>query len=86
MTSRSADDGADDSPVVRGAVTDIAAIEENLDLDENDLSRTTTPATPDALEPERTETAAAVEKPYSAFGEGKKWFIVTLAAVGATTS
>lgn len=84
MTRDSAD-GANDGDrehVSRVPITDLAAVEENLDLDENDLSRATTPVT----SPQRTETTTTVERPYSAFGEGKKWFIVTLAAVGATTS
>lgn len=83
MATHSDEDASDDVAMVRGAMTATAALEENIDLDANDLSRTTTPTTP-ALDP--AQTAATAERPYSAFSEGQKWFIITLAAVGATTS
>lgn len=88
MTTDSASGAHDDEEgtLPRVPITPLAAVEENLDLDENDLSRTTTPVDPEAPTPERSETATTVERKYSAFGEGKKWFIVTLAAVGATSS
>lgn len=64
----------------RGAITPAAIIAENIDLDDDEPSRTRAPTTPEKL------TAEADEVPYSAFTEAQKWFIITLAAVGATTS
>lgn len=89
MATHSEDEDSDGVAMARGAMTATAVIEENIDLDENDISRTTTPIDSADMTSEgnaELATTTTVEKPYSAFSESKKWFIVTLAAVGATTS